>query len=528
MARILGLDLGSHTVKAVLFETSMRTATPKAYAEVRRALEGDKAQTLRAALTTLLADNPLAADQVVVALPGPGLATHMLSLPFTDPKRLEATIGFEVEGQLPFDLSEAVYDYQVASQQERKSELLVGVVRKEEVRTLLAGLTELKVDPRLITHPALAYQNLLLALPQLFDPPQGDEAVAIVDIGHERTALAVGRPGVGVEFARTFSGGGRDLSRALAAEFQTSFEEAHHWKEAQGALGAAATGPEGARAAGAFVRGLQPLLRELRPSLKAYAARFRRQVGTVYLCGGTARLPGLEEQLSQDLSLPVRVLRLPADVTDPLPALAQPSVMQPYALALRGQASGSKAPRFNLRRGEFAFKGDYDYVKDKVGQLAAFAAVLVLLLITSGIVRNTVLARRVRQQEQMLCDITERVLGRCERNFEVALSLLHGKESPAAALPKQSAIGLLAEFAQRLPAETPVSFDDVVVNLDRIAAKGKTDSIKQIDTIVSALKTYRCFKEVKEGRTERSKDGTKTVFQLDIQVDCSDPTQPQG
>ncbi len=529
MARILGLDLGSHTVKAVLVEATMRTSVPKVYAEVRRAADGDKGETLKAALAQLFTQFALSADQVVVALPGPGLATHMLTLPFTDPKRLEATIGFEVEGQLPFDLSEAVYDYQVAAQQEKKSDLLIGVARKEEVSGLLETLKAQKIDPRLITHPALAYQNLFLSAPQLFEPVQGEEAVAIVDIGHERTALAVGRPGVGVEFARTFSGGGKDLTKALATEFQTPFEEAQAWKETNGALGSAATSPEGERAAAAFVRGLQPLLRELRPSLKSFTARSRRNVGMVYLCGGTARLPGLDEQLSRDLNVPVRVLQLAPDALAELPQMAQPQVMQPYALALRGQATGARAPRFNLRRGEFAFKGDFDYVKDKLGRLAAFAAILVLLLITSGIVRNTVLARRERAVDQLLCNITERVLGTCERSFDRALNLLHGKESPSAALPKLSALNLLAEFAQRLPADVPVSFDDVTVNFDRINAKGKTDTIKQVDTIVTGLKGFRCFKDVKQQRVERSKDGTKTLFTLDIQIECQDqPGTPQG
>ena len=99
----LGHDLDSDNL--ALLRTGVLTAV----------LHHDLRTDLRAALTQLFAQAPLQADQVVVALTGPGLATHMLSLPFTDPKRLEATIGFEVEGQLPFDLSEAVYDYQIAS-----------------------------------------------------------------------------------------------------------------------------------------------------------------------------------------------------------------------------------------------------------------------------------------------------------------------------------------------------------------------------------------------------------------------------
>ncbi|MGQ0506239.1 MAG: pilus assembly protein PilM [Myxococcaceae bacterium] len=526
MAKILGLDLGSHTVKAVLFETSMRSPIPAAYAEVRRSLEGDKTETLKAALAQLFAQNDLAADQTVVALPGPGLATHMLTLPFTDPKRLEATIGFEVEGQLPFDISDAVYDYQIANQVDKKSDLLVGVVRKEELATHLALLGAMNVDPRVITHPALTYQNLFLSAPQLFEPPNGDEAIAVVDIGHERTAVAIGRPGTGVEFARTFSGGGKDLSKALANELQAPFEEANQWKEERGGLGPQISGPEGERAATAFTRALQPVLREIRASLKSYAGKARRTVGQVYLCGGTAQLRGIDEQFTRDLNLPTRVLRLPPDVIAAKPTLDQPSVMQPYALALRGQAAGARAPRFNLRRGEYAFKGDFDYMKDKLGTIGAFAAILLVLLVVTGIIRNSVLARGEKALDDQLCEITTRVTGTCERNFDRALNLLQGQASPAADVPKLTAVNILAEFAENLPSDVPATFEDIVVTLDRLTVKGTTESRKQIGTITSALKKYRCFKEITEGKTETSKDGSKTTFNLDIQIQCPDQPAP--
>jgi general secretion pathway protein L len=523
MARILGLDLGSHAVKGLLLDTSTRGATVKTFVEVRRAAEGDRQETLRQALRALLEHQELSnLDQVVVALPGPSLATHQLSLPFSDPKRIEATIPFEVESQIPFDLGEAIYDYQIASQvKDKGSELLVGVVRREELATLMGLLNEVGVDPRVVTHPGITYQNMLLQ--------QGvdEETVAIVDIGHERTTLAIGRPGLGVEFARTFSGGGLNLSRALATEFQTPLQEAHHWKETHGALASAAQaqGPDGERAAGAFVRGLQPVLRELRPSFKSFTARTRRQVTAVLVCGGTARMPGIAEQLTRDLGIPAKVVTLPQEAAAAVPAGAQPLAAQAYSLALRGQASGAKAPRFNLRRGEFAFKGDYDYLKDKVGLLASFGVTLLLLLIASGVVRNSVLARREAQVDKVLCDVTKNILGSCEKNYDIALNRLKGVESPAAALPKLSAVNLLAELTQRVPADVAVTFDRIDIDLERISVRGVTDSSKQVDTIATALRGHRCFKEVKEGKVEKTREGNKVSFRLDIQVQCAEQLQ---
>ena len=196
MARILGLDLGSHSVKAVVFETTMRGYATKLVSAVRRSQEGDKAETLKAAITELYSRQPIEVDQVAIALPGPTLATHLITLPFNEVKKIEQALPFEIESQLPFDLSEVVFDYQVASAKEKKTDLLVSVVRKEDLTQLLATLKEVNVDPRIITHPALTYQNLLSSVPApAVEPGVEPLPVAIIDIGHERTSVAIGVPG---------------------------------------------------------------------------------------------------------------------------------------------------------------------------------------------------------------------------------------------------------------------------------------------------------------------------------------------
>src|SRR5262245_54982706 len=219
MARTLGLDLGAYSVKAVLLETAMRSAQVRGFSEVKNG--GD----VKAAVTELLQKGNFHPDQVVVSVPGLSMATHAIALPFSDVKRIESTLAFEVEEQLPFDLSEAAYDYQVASLDAAGSQLLVGVVKKDDLTKLLDQLREQKVEPRIVTHPALAASGLLAQVP----PREG--AVAIVDIGHERTCVAVGRPAVGVEIARTFAGGGLALTKALAAEFKITMPEAQDWKD---------------------------------------------------------------------------------------------------------------------------------------------------------------------------------------------------------------------------------------------------------------------------------------------------------
>ena len=527
MARVLGLDLGSHTLKAVVVETTYRGATVKNYFTAPVPPDGEKLDRLKAALPKLLEQGAGLVDSVVVSLPGTTLATHPISLPFSDVKKIESTLAFEVESQLPYDLDDAVFDHQIASSDEKGAQLLVGVARKTELKPMLEALRDAKLDPRIVTHAGLVYQSLLSTLPPA--TVEGEAVVAVLDLGHERCNLAIGKPGGVVEFARTFAGGGWSLTKALSNEFKISLADAQAWKEEHGAVGTEVVGTEAERAAGAFMRALQPVLRDLRSTLKSYDSRSNhRQIGALLICGGTAKLRGLAEQLGRDLNLPTRLLELPSETRDAF-GLGRLEAAQAYALALRGTATGAKAPRFNLRRGEFAFKSDFDFASEKIGQLAAFAVVLFVLLIASGIVRNSILERREKQVDAVLCDVTQRILGKCEKDFTIALSLLKGQESPAAGIPQRSAATLLAELTAHVPPDMKVTFDQVTIDLDRISLRSETENSKSLEELIAALKTYKCFKEVNEGRVEKSKDGTKVQTRLDIQVECpADSEAPQG
>jgi general secretion pathway protein L len=525
MARVLGLDLGSHTLKAVLMETTYRGATVKTYLTAPVPPDGERLERLKAALPKLLEKGALQADQVIVSLPGTTLATHPIALPFSDPRKIESTLAFEVESQLPYDLDDAVFDHQVSSSDEKGAQLLVGVARKTELGPVLDALKEAKLDPRVVTHAGLVYQNLFSTFPATL--VDGDVEVAVLDLGHERCSLAIGKAGGNVDFARTFAGGGWALTKALSNEFKISLADAQAWKEEHGAVGNEVVGAEAERAAGAFMRAFQPVLRDVRSTLKSSNARSRKPVGLVLLCGGTSKLKGLAEQLSRDLGIPCRPLELPADTREVM-GVGRLEAAQAYALALRGTTTGTKAPRFNLRRGEFAFKSDFDFASDKFGQIGAFALVLFVLLIASGIVRNSVLERREKQVDAVLCDVTNRILGKCEKDFTIALSMLRGQESPAAGIPSRTATTLLAELTGHVPPDMKVTFENVVIDLDRISLKCETETSKSLEELISALKTYKCFKEINEGRVEKSKDGTKVTSRLDIQVECPTETEPQG
>ncbi|HET9598755.1 MAG TPA: fimbrial protein, partial [Anaeromyxobacteraceae bacterium] len=203
MARILGLDVGARTVKAVVLDATYRST---AVAATRQAPVPDGEEPLRdrqvAAVKALL--EGVAFETAIVALPGIA-AGHHVTLPFIDSRRVEQTVGFEVEAQMPFDLAETAWDWQLLQARDGKSEIFVAVVKREELAGLLAGLAGAGVDPRAVVPAGLAYSALfgagVLAAEAPADAPPGAEAV--LDVGATRASLCV-VVGGSCETARTF------------------------------------------------------------------------------------------------------------------------------------------------------------------------------------------------------------------------------------------------------------------------------------------------------------------------------------
>jgi general secretion pathway protein L len=521
--KILGLDLGAHSLKAVLLETTYRGFTV-VETDRRPVPPGDAPLRERqaAAARDLLAERGWRPDSTVVAFPGSGLASHVVTLPFTDPRRIEQTLPFEVEGLIPFDLADVAWDWQPLGTRDGRSDLYVGVVRREELQGLLAALSGAGIDPRAVLPAAPAYAALFSAGAVADEEAGAPGADVLLDVGLERTSVCLVAAGA-CGAARTFAFGSANLARAIARELALSEPDA------EAILAAECGGPDlspalaerarDPRAADALRRALVPLVRELRATLKAWQARAgARPVRRLLLAGELARLPGLPDLLASEAPS-VAPLALAGPAAERVGAPEAPGLALALAAALRGHLGG-RATRLNLRRGAFAYLRDFQHVRDKVVRLAAYAGLLLLLAAASAGVKAFALSRQERALDRALCDAQQKILGKCHDNVETAVAVLKGRGTPAAGVPRLSAVDVLAELSERVPADLPLRLDRIEVTRDKLVLQGTTDTAENVDRVVSALRGSRCFGDVRSGGARRRSSDGKFEFSVDSSLTC--------
>ena len=536
--KVVGLDLGTHMVKVCELVTTFRNYELVGFAAEAVEAEGGGKPTvveIAQAARRILERRGLLLEPIFCAMPPENVSTLSLDLPFSQPKKIEQALPFQLEELLPVDLDTLVYDYQVVKQRPDGSvTLVVAYVRRTVFEELLDALQAVGVDPKVVGIGAMS-------LDPLVDSVVGAERVgpvAVLDIGHVHTELAILEGGA-TTTVRAIRGGGLDINRWLAKAFQVTPEQAERGKHAEGYVSLPVTDntrPDFAPDSGQTTRrdlimqachaALQPIVREVKRTLVAQSDSSGEAVDRLYLTGGTSLLRGLPEYLGALLGVEV----VPLDpLSVPFNRLTEGGDrLKPYSAKALGMAVRGfervRRTQINLRKGDYAYTGDFSYLRDRLITLSAAAVLIVLLAGNVALTHKHVLeaehAALGAQVKAMSVAIIGEETDDVDRLWNVMLA---AGDNPAKLIPQVSAFQVLAEVSDAVKADLVVDLDQFEMDLERkkLELKGRTNSGGEVERMVDVLDGHRCFKgKVSKDKVEKSMD-EKTKFRLTATSGCS-------
>jgi general secretion pathway protein L len=521
----VGLDLGCESIKRVRLRSSFRTVEVVDFTRIPLPVDDRQHPDRVAEALQQLEGSNRPTDLVATALPGDEVAIHLLSMPFSDRKRISQTIGLELESQIPFSLDQVVFDYLHCGQTETGgSRLLLAFCQIERMARWLEVYNSAGLDPRLIGPDALAYTTLVDSL----SPPEDDRAVAMVDIGHRLTSLCIIGPS-GVEFARTISGGGLDVTNRLAEAFKVNAAKAEAGKRRSGFVesdGRTATTPEQALISDAVKRSTSSVVRELRQTFSTHFSTVKRPIKKIWLCGGGSAIENLDWYLSSELD--VEVERIRTEHFD-LPGVEHlengdesggNTWVKALGLALHAH-QGGRRDFLSLRRGPFSHKGDFEIVRGKIVHVAVALLILAFLAIGHAVTSYLSLSSAESKLNARMKETTKAIIGREINDPEVAISIIKERLSPEGdMLPRHTALDVLREVHDRIPEELELKMKYIKISPKKIQIGGLTDSFGSAEKIRAALGKYECFSDVRTGKTRKTKEEDKVEFELTIVFGC--------
>jgi general secretion pathway protein L len=491
--RILGLDVGSHAVKAVELRQTLRELT----LVQARSLPVSDAPSLPAEIRDFLQTYDLPHEFAVASVAGDRLSTRRVSFPFRDQRKIRSAVPFEVESQVPFELDDYFVDFEVTGEREGGTDVVAALVPKAEVALLLGALHEARLEPRIVEAEGLALANLVA-----FFPLEGTRLLA--DVGHRKTTLCLCVDGRAVA-ARTLSVAGHAITQALAAERGIGEVEAERLKIEEGVLGPARPSPAGSAVVDRLARELVRTIGSLETALPPREDG-APLVDEITLLGGSAHLHRLDEYLTERTGLVVRRLApAPGDLGAALLALGDPLLFAPaLALALRGSTKATT--RMNFRQDELAHRIDLVGLAREFRSTGAILG-LVALLALAGLAARIFLADRrgdsVERQSHAL--YAEAFPGQpAPSSVMTAMRDAVGKaQSRADTLGvyrgNLSALDILTEISARVPPDLEVVFEELVIDGQVVQIKGHTPAFGSVDRLRAELARYEPFSSITVG-----------------------------
>ena len=382
MQRVIGLDIGSYSIKAVEIVRTVKSYEIANFYEnvIPHVEELDPDIVIPSCMEQLFHENELKADRIITAMPGQYISSRIMSFSFADPRKIEAAIMSELEDAVPFNMDDMIIDHQVLGTLNGQTVALAVMTRKNFLRSFLEHLQRISIDPKLVDVDSLAFYNLA---PYLDMPP--GQCNALVDCGHEKTSVCIVQDGV-LRMFRSINLGGRYLTEFLARDLETEFSEAQRVKHRVSRVLCAEDQGESLSGddrliAERMTLAANAVVKELGRTFYAFKTWEKAPLSKIYLSGGTSRIKNFARYLEDQLEIPIEVNRLDTTTLKINPALAEHMAIMPQSVAIGMRAVGSvkRHSQINLRQGEFAYVQNYESILK--GATAAFRIVAIALLL---------------------------------------------------------------------------------------------------------------------------------------------------
>lgn len=293
---VVGLDVGSHTVKAVALQSNRDRITLQGYAQAKIGTQ-DPATVVRQVIEQL----GVKPRRLVTSVSGRSVIVRQVETPKLAGDELKAHITYEADKYIPFATDEVVIDCQPlpdrAGAKDNTQQVLLVAVRRGFVNDHLTMLRSAGLQPEVVDVDVFALSNAYELLGP-GDPGEDKGAVALIDIGASKSNISIVH-GSRLLFTREVYLAGNEITDAISRTFNEQSEEIERLKAAPGEAREALLD--------AAMPAFEDLANEIRLSFDYVEGQFEKQVDSVVLTGGSSQLHSISDILGNILSRPVHV-----------------------------------------------------------------------------------------------------------------------------------------------------------------------------------------------------------------------------
>jgi len=308
---VWGIDIGQCALKAIKLRPAEGGKVEAVafdvieHAKILSQPDADRDELISSALEKFASRNEWQGDRFIVGVPGQQTFARFCKMPpidlKKDAKKIHDLVRYEASQQIPFDIEDVVWDYQLfTSAGSPDIEVGIFAIRKDLIRKHLGFFAAVNIAPMGVqTIPAALYNFCQ------FDGQAGGAggATIMIDVGAQNTDLIIVE--ANAAWTRNIPLGGNSFTEALVRAFKLSFAKAESLKRS------AATSKYARQIFQAMRPIFADLVAEIQRSVGFYSSTHRDvELKKVLALGNAFRLPGLQKYLENNLTIPGGVAKL--------------------------------------------------------------------------------------------------------------------------------------------------------------------------------------------------------------------------
>ncbi|RJR19113.1 MAG: type IV pilus assembly protein PilM [Desulfobacteraceae bacterium] len=313
--QLVGLDIGSHSVKLVEIEHGKRGRVLKNLGIIgiphESIVEGNirEMQVVASAIKKLFKGLKVKNKKVATSISGYSVIVKKISIPRKEEGDLEKSIHEEAEQFIPFDINEVNLDFDIltsdddllqedeGSKGDSRMDVILVAAKKSIVEEYMSLLELAGLTPFVLDVDAFALEN---ALEMGQADPFEEGCVALAHVGAEELIINVINRGASI-FTRDSNYGGSQINQAIMGSLDVTYEEAERIK-----LGGLPLGDQEATVREIFASTVRSWVQEIRRALDFVASTYPDlTIDKILVSGGSCRIPGFMEYLADETDLEV-------------------------------------------------------------------------------------------------------------------------------------------------------------------------------------------------------------------------------
>jgi len=259
------------------------------------------ALSVSSAIENIFRQNKIKTKNVATSVSGHSVIVKRITVNATTEEELYNAIPYEAQQHIPFDMADVNLSYQPLGPaiSGAGSDVMLVAVKREKILNHTNVLSQAGKTPMVVDYDGFAVFNALEANYNI----ALDQMLAVLNIGASIMNIVIGRGGTPL-FTRDVSVGGNQYTDTLQKELDLSFEDAEKLKRGEEVPNVTAEQKS------PHIRSVSEiLLLEIQKTFDF----FRQTTSTdniqyILLSGGTARIEGLVDQLTEEFNIPVDVV----------------------------------------------------------------------------------------------------------------------------------------------------------------------------------------------------------------------------